>query len=225
MSKRPYQEVLSRGGPLKQQRRTQWFGPLPTVGPPKEAPQVLQTVDGQALAHNHQTSSKVTGSDTDIVAEPSNGGGSSSIILATPSPTRNFVHTSATSLAVSQFKVYPKSPWTEYEAALVVLAGHRATLAYKDGENRIIYSVPKDHQEIHLWALQILSLSEQPSFPEVFGVFDTSEGLFVVTEYLDISLAELSASQETIRQVAVSEDQIASISFQVGSNNFRGPRS
>lgn len=114
---------------------------------------------------------------------------------------------------VQRFPVRPESPWTEYDASLEVLVGCKATLAYRNDSPYLVYDVLEEERETHLWVLQMLGQCSRPVLTRVVESFSSAEKLFVVTEYIEVSLNEVVASS-----LVPFEDEIAWIISQASQS-------
>jgi hypothetical protein len=181
-------------------RETRWFEETPPTAPRR--PNVTTELPQAQIHHTPKT-----------VRDPTAPGPSiRSVQKAAPVSTSS--HTRAL------LRLEPTDPWIQYEGAYAVIAGREATLAYKDDNSYLVYNVLDEDQTFQLWALETLSNFGRPVFLQVHAAFSSSaHKTLVVTEYLDVSLADVA-----VCELDPSEDEVASISSQARRKTTRGGR-
>jgi len=196
-SRKKGHQDLSAGSELLRRRQTRWFeasrpraAPRPggTTQPPRS--RIIQTPEA----------AKVLPSGPPVLAAE-----------CTPEPTIRSVQKTApistSSHTGALLRLEPTDPWTQYERAYAIIAGREATLAYKDNNSYLVYSVLDANQTFQLWALKTLSNFGRPVFLQVHAAFSSSAlETLVVTEYLDVSLADVA-----VCELDPSEHEVASI--------------
>jgi hypothetical protein len=185
-------------------RDTRWFGASQTFSRPRTAPRPNDTtqVPPAQIIHTRKTARDLPTTPPRLSAASTAEPTIRSVQKTEPISTSS--HTGAL------LRLEPTDPWTQYERAYAVIAGREATLAYKDNNSYLVYSVLDANQTFQLWALKTLSNFGRPVFLQVHAAFSSSAlETLVVTEYLDVSLADVA-----VCELDPSEDELASISSQ-----------
>ncbi len=93
-----------------------------------------------------------------------------------------------------------QSPWDSYRPVIKVRQGCAAIMAaHRSGDLKryAISTISVSHKEKYLQALQKLQLDKNSSLVNIVEMMDWKKGFFIVSEYVDVCLAQILACQKT----------------------------
>jgi hypothetical protein len=100
-----------------------------------------------------------------------------------------------------------QTPWDSYRPVIKVRQGCAAIMAvHRSGDLKryAISTISRSHKEKYLQALQKLRLGKNSSLVNIIEMMDWKNGFFIVSDYVDVCLAQVLACQKTPEESEVS---------------------